>query len=636
MNDTRKITLISISALVLAFAGLYIYVELYEFTQFTSSEPKNISSIPPLAEKRIFIFGGSSSIVLNNTHIEEYLSDRGFNEFSVYNFAWVADTPSKRLNSLDKLISAEPTLVFYGLGVQHMGYLSTLKPRNCLNPDESKINPFINPQGDSSRIEKTLAFLPKEIEGLPTVDDAIKSFEQIFQIKSDQSSNLANPKHVTVNILRIFFEGDSAEINKIKNPGFIDPKLFDLVSLIQFSEITSLEKLNEPLPYITSVCPEDLKKEISSLKEIYSKLHEKNIKFVIYLTPYVQSFLDTLGETEVDNFHSLIEEFSRENNVNFYSLHDKYVELEIFNDWSHVAINPASIIFSNDVAEIILKNLGTTNLRYVDTTNNDLRFMNLSYADFRGADLSNKDLTGADLHNSNLFGVKLDGTNLRETNLSYAYLRESDLSNKDLSGTILVGANLAGSNLNNVSLSGKDLTATDLSKVDLSNKDLTGTILTRAKLDYANLDGVDLSGKDLSGTSMRGVDLSGKDFTGSYFHLADLSFANLSGANFVGAQMPKVNFTSTDLSYADLSNAFLFNSDFINANLQNTILEGADLWYANLSNAYLVNSDFTNANLTDAYLVNSNFTNANLQNTILEGADLLNAILSCFNNPICK
>jgi len=103
MNDTKKITIVSLSALLLGFVGLYIYIEIFEFTQFTT-ELDNNSNDFLLTEKRISIFGGSSSIVLNTTHIEENISNKGFNQFHIYNFGWVADTPTKRLLNLDELI----------------------------------------------------------------------------------------------------------------------------------------------------------------------------------------------------------------------------------------------------------------------------------------------------------------------------------------------------------------------------------------------------------------------------------------------------------------------------------------------------------------------------------------------------
>jgi len=627
MNDTKKITIVSLGALLLGFVGLYIYIELFEFTQFTT-ELDNNSNDFLLTEKRISIFGGSSSIVLNTTHIEENISNKGFNQFHIYNFGWVADTPTKRLLNLDELINVDPSLVLYGIGFQHMGYLSVLNPPDCLNGNKIFGDTSSATQRETSQDENTLTFLPNEIEVLPTVKDVILYFEKTLSFNSEKFSNFANPKQVTVNILKIFFEeNNSFDKNTRTIPNFIDPKLFDIVSLIQFSQINSLEELNKPSPYITRVCPDDLDREMKSLNDIASKLKENNIEFVIFIPPYTKGFLDTLGEQEINKFLSLLEKFSLENNIKFYSLHDKYLELEIFNNWSHVAINPNSIIFSDDVSEIILKHLGTTNLRKVDTTNIDLSFKDLSYADLRDVDLSYKNLTGTNLQYSNLYGAKLKGTILKNSDLSYAYLKDSNLSNKDLSGTNLVGANLAGANLNNVILSGKDLSTSDLSKVNLSLKDLTGTILTGAKLDFANLDGVDLTGKDLTGTSLVGVNLSGKDLTGTILVGADLNTANLdgvdlSGKDLSGTSMRGVNLSGKDFTGTNLASTSLAGATLLGVDLSGKDLTNAELHFANLEGANLSGVDLSGHDLTRTILINNDLSKTDLSETILTRAQL--------------
>ncbi len=627
MNDTRKITIVSLGALLLGFVGLYIYIELFEFTQFTTELDNNSNDFLS-TEKRISIFGGSSSIVLNTTHIEENISSEGFNQFHIYNFGWVADTPTKRILKLDKLINVEPELVLYGIGFQHMGYLSLLNPPKCLNDTAAFEDTFSITETESSREDNTLTFLPNEIKALPSVKDIGPFFENFFPFNSEKFSDFENPKHVTVNILKTFFE-ENNNFNKNTRiiPNFIDPKLFDIVSLIQFSEINSLEEMNKPVPYITRACPEDLNREMESLNYIASKLKENNIEFVIYVPPYTQGFLDTIGEQEINKFLSLLEEFSLENNIKFYSLHDKYVELEIFNNWSHVAIHPNSIIFSDDISEIILNHLGATKLRKVETTNNDLSFMDLSYADLRYVDLSYKNLTGTNLHHSNLFGANLNGTILNNSNLSYAYLKELNLSNKDLSGTNLVGANLAGANLNSVILSGKDLSTSDLSKVNLSLKDLTGTILTGAKLDFANLDGVDLTGKDLTGTSLVGVNLSGKDLTGTILVGADLNTANLdgvdlSGKDLSGTSMRWVNLSGKDFTGTNLASTSLAGATLLGVDLSGKDLTNAELHFANLVGANLSGVDLSGHDLTRTILINNDLSKTNLSETILTRAQL--------------
>jgi len=475
MNDTKKITLTSFCALLLGFAGLFLYVEFFESTLFSDSTNDSETTVTSSNIKKIFLVGGSNTVTLNPDHIDDYLSDNGFHQYRVYNLGSIYDSPTLRLDQIDLLISSEPTVVLYGLGFRGLGYQHPDTRHLCSNQKEL-IGDYLNVlQKELSRDENTLTFLPTDNEILPAVKDISKYFEQSFQNQLDVFSSFANPKHVTVNVLRIVLEeSDTTDKSKRSIPGQIDNRLTHLASLNRFSNIISLEETNKPMfEGRINVCPEDLNRELATLKGIISKLQENNVDVLLFFTPYAQSYLNAVGESEVSKLINVVERFSVENNVKFESLHNDYVELEIWNDWAHIAKNPDTLIYSNDVAEFILKNLDPyTNLRTVDITKDNLSFIDLSNSDLRGADLSYKNLTGTDLSNSNLQGANLVGTILKGTNLSYVNLRNSDLSGQDLSETILVGADLVGANLKDVSLAGTDLTAADLTESDLLNKDL--------------------------------------------------------------------------------------------------------------------------------------------------------------------
>ena len=658
MNNTKKITLVSACALVLAFGGLFLYVKLYESTLISDSTPDTESIIPPSSIKKIFLIGGSNTMTLNSNHIQSLLSDKGFHQYRVYNLAHILDSPTQRMDDLDSLISAEPTMVLYGIALRSLGYQEFDNRHPCSNQEKQSGDYLNDLQRELRRDENTLTFLPGDNDILPTVKDVSKYFEQIFPNQPDIFSSYANPKHVTVNVLRMVFEESGiTDNNKISIPGNIDNKLWHWGNLFTDSKITSFEDLEKTWgkggpPGKFHVCPEDLNRELTNLRKLISKFQENNIEVVIFITPYTKIYLNYIGEFEAANLLQFLEKLSIEKNVKFYSLLDNYTELEIWHDYSHVAKNPATLIYSNDVAEIILQNLEPyTNLRTVDTTKDDLRFMDLSNSDLRGVDLSYRDLTGTDLHNSNLLVANLVGTILKETNLSYAYLRSANLSGKDLSGAILVGTNLEGANLKDVSLSGIDLTSADLTNTDLSYKDLRGTILTGAKLDFANLTGVDLSGKDLSGTSLREVDLRGIDFTGTILTGADLSkskltgvdlsgkdlsgtslrAADLKGQDFTGSILIGTLFGASQLQFVDFSGMNLTNAEFTYSIMYGANFSGADLSGVDFAVAQLAGSDFSGANLQ-----NARFTFGNLTNLEMLSANLAYAnFSSCINHPLC-
>ena len=658
MNDTKKIALVSACALLFAFGGLFIYVKAYESILILDfvSDTESIDSSSNI--KKIFLIGGSNTMTLNSNHIETLLSDNGLHQYRIYNLAHILDSPTQRLDEFDSIISAEPTIVIYGIGFRNLGYQEFDNRHPCSDQEELKVDYLIDLQSELRRDENTLTFLPENNEVLPAIKDVGKYFEQIFPNQPDIFSSFANPKQVTVNVLRtVFEEHDITDTDKISIPGNIENKLWHWGSIFTFSKIKSFEDLYKtwgkggPAGKF-HVCPEDLNRELTNLRELISKFQENNVEVLIFFTPYTNIYMNYVGESEVANLLQYVETISLENNVEFDSLHDDYVELEVWHDYSHVAKNPDSLIYSNDVAEFIIQNLDPySNLRSVDTTKEDLSFMDLSNSDLREVDLSYKDLTGTDLQNSNLIGANLVGAILKDTNLSYTSLRDVNLSGQDLSSVILVGSDLKGANLNDVSLSGIDLSGADLTKADLSYKDLSDTILRGTKLAFANLTGVDLTGKDLSGTSLRGVDLSEKDFTGTILTGADLSASTLTGVDLTGKDLSGTSLRGIDLIRKDFTGTILIGTLFGVSKLQFVDFSGMNLTnseftFSTMYGAKFIGADLSGVDFAAAQLAGADFSGANLQNTHftfgnLTTLEMLEANLaytnftSCLNHPLC-
>ena len=263
MNDTKKITIVSACAFLLAFGGLFLYVKLYESTLISDSTSETV--ILPSSIKKIFLIGGSNTLTINTNHIENLLFDKGFHQYRVYNLGKIFDSPTLRLNDFDLLISAEPTLVVYGTGFRGLGY-QEFDNRHVCSAQEELLGDYLSDlERELKRDENTLTFLPDDNEILPAVKDISKYFEQTLPNQPDIFSNFANPKHVTVNVLRMILEdSDITEENKRAIPGIIDNKLWHWGSLNKFTDIVSLEDIQNKLEVGVgsefSVCPEDLQK----------------------------------------------------------------------------------------------------------------------------------------------------------------------------------------------------------------------------------------------------------------------------------------------------------------------------------------------------------------------------------------
>ena len=91
-------------------------------------------------EKKIFIIGSSSVYAINATYINEQLALNEKN-YQVYNLADMSDTPRKRLASIQNIISNEPEIVVYGIGM--LEFVIPLSPSHTMTDFILNPNQFI-------------------------------------------------------------------------------------------------------------------------------------------------------------------------------------------------------------------------------------------------------------------------------------------------------------------------------------------------------------------------------------------------------------------------------------------------------------------------------------------------------------
>lgn len=604
MNNTIKTSIAASLALLISFAMLFAYLNLdTSGNQVDITSGKFSSAVADSGEKRVFLIGSSYVERLNSTYIKQYLSENGLQQFQVYNIAKNgAGNPSQQSQFLGSMIASHPTVVVYGLGFRELGYL----PYTNTSPKCASVGGFFSSNNNETSFST------------PSVQDLATYLGKIIPVQTDYFSNVADPKHVTVDLLKSRFEENASDVQINNSTSGILTGNFVEKRDPQFINIRNLDEINKPLDYTVRVCPEDMNNELTQLNKMVSVFKKNNVKVILFVPPFSQSYLNAVGDEGVHGFLTALEKFSNENELPLYDLHDRYVNLNIWADVQHVAQNPQVVVYSDDIANIILKELHTfTDMRTVDTSAKNLSYKDLSYADLRSVNLSGKNMTGTILAYSNLYGANMTDTILKDANLGHAYMHNLDLSGEDLTGTILTGADLTNADLTDVELSGKDLTGTNLSGVNLSGKDLTGTILVGANLVNTNLTDVDLSHKDLTGANLGGDNLSGQDFTGTILAGTNLDYTNLHDVDLAGK-----NLTGTSLKGVNLSDKDLTGVVLIGSNLAYTNLSGVDLTGKNLTGAFLFRTNFQNADLADADL-----SGDNLRKTILTGANLDNAKL---------
>src|SRR5690348_18000869 len=134
-------------------------------------------------------------ICLNSTYIKQYLSDNGLQQFQVYNIAKNgAGNPSQQIQYLEPMVSSHPTVIVYGLGFRELGYKPYTNNVPSCAPGAS--TPF---EGNTTNTSFST----------PSVQDAASYLQKIIPVKVDYFSNLADPKHVTVDLLKSYLDRKS-------------------------------------------------------------------------------------------------------------------------------------------------------------------------------------------------------------------------------------------------------------------------------------------------------------------------------------------------------------------------------------------------------------------------------------------
>ena len=85
------------------------YIQFYDPDWYGISNSKTTGDSD---KNKIFIIGSSSVFSINAETINEELKDQQKN-YLVYNLADMSDTPTKRITSIDNIISHKPKLVLY-------------------------------------------------------------------------------------------------------------------------------------------------------------------------------------------------------------------------------------------------------------------------------------------------------------------------------------------------------------------------------------------------------------------------------------------------------------------------------------------------------------------------------------------
>ncbi len=313
----KKLIVLSISfAFIVTFSLLFFFLNYFPHS---SNEIKNNQFFSENFnnKNKIFLIGSSHVGYLNSTYIVKKILNFD-TEFEVYNLAYDTDNPEIRSKSIEQIISLKPKIIFYGISYRDF---------------ETNIQePFLLPDS--------------------------KDFIEIF-IKTDESK--INPRLVTLKIIKNIFNYSNIIPDSGRKISFVNTPFttLDIASTI----IPNQNELLKEIPIIISQ-KNNVMIDLEGIKhvkfvEIVERLEKENISLVVFVTPLHTKYLETISENEKKNFNSIISNLKNNYNIKIYNFMNNYESQNIWLNLSHIAVNEKSIIYSDDIANMIISELNS-------------------------------------------------------------------------------------------------------------------------------------------------------------------------------------------------------------------------------------------------------------------------------------
>jgi hypothetical protein len=267
-------------------------------------------------KKHIFIVGSSEVVSINPTQIKNSLLTYDY-EYDVFNLAVISDTPLNRIETLDMMISAKPEIIIYGISDRDFIY----------SPSDQLDTPLPSLRDYSSLVyNKFKNSLDFDISLFETPQRVTLSYIIDFLHTNENKSNI--------------LEYENTPFMKItKALSFVDDDLGFLRTGFQQGPPP-----NQNVNYL-------------AFKQIINELQKHDIQVIVLVTPHSKFYLDFMPESHNDYFNLILNDLNSTENIVILDLYTKYADLNIWADLSHIAINSDIAIYTEDVYEIILKEI---------------------------------------------------------------------------------------------------------------------------------------------------------------------------------------------------------------------------------------------------------------------------------------
>ena len=318
----KKLLSIILFSFLLSFSIFLVLIQIFYQEQEIAliEDEKNYYSSIKEIDHKIFLVGGSHISAINPFFIEEFLGENN-EEYEVFNLSKMANRPLREIKNIDLLISAGPEIVVYGISARDFAAIQSI------NKPTVKSN---QPLPDPSLFFKNWLNIQNS---------------ELLILQPDFS-----PKLITLKELR----GKTVNSQDyIKAPFFRFDYKRDFNVMVD--EKLQLQAIRDAKPVeITSI---DKNQDLLSLKKIITHLQENNIKIILFTTPQHKYVYDLVATSEKQAFEKIIVELEKSNNLEIYRFTEKYSDLEIWRNPTHIVVSKSASIFSDDIAKLILKEL---------------------------------------------------------------------------------------------------------------------------------------------------------------------------------------------------------------------------------------------------------------------------------------
>ena len=293
-------------ALVVAFSFMIVFLSFIPFYEkyrvlnvWEINDDPFFQKISETPNENILIMGGSAVGQLNSTHINKIVSEK-FPEYVVYNLAYNADIPTQRLYSLESSLSTNPKIIFYGISFW-------------------SLSDYYNKKTDDV------------LQSLFEINPKATTLNAIRTILGDDTGLFPSQKYVIDTTPFFSYSEDQMQINE-QSRLFLDIE-------------TTIKKVHQN--------PSN-SEQLVALKDTIEFFQKNNVKIVFFILPLHQSYLDIVPENDQQLFNETIENLSQKYNVKIFDLTNSYSTQDVWKDTYHVALNPNSLVYSNDVSQMII------------------------------------------------------------------------------------------------------------------------------------------------------------------------------------------------------------------------------------------------------------------------------------------